>query len=583
MEFKYKLLAVASTMALSTWAYNDLIDNDATEKALQEQIDLLTIDEKSALDDAVDSGIGGIIVEIPADDQRQYSLKNEARKSKLVPQGPIYSGPDITASQDDNDILPQKTSVSKSSKNQNVPRIVPQKPDQITREEAVNAAIDGSEESLKVLQQYFDSSAGQVDKISDLASKLLSDLGKSGLVSNDSSMKDAAARVIDAAARAATSAYTIPYSSVSDFGLSFGDIGWDFGPNKKIPHRGFIRITPTSSNIKGTGLLALEASKENDFLKDGILNVSSFGIPDVDKGNYRLYVFTAPLPSGMMISHPFGNRFGINGHQLRVIDTAKTGNPQWAKLSTNGVSLTGDAGHDENTSTPDVEPVSLGFEQSGDVNGWLLTTLVKNTGEPIEMKFEADGDAETYIVGIILSPTDMTDMEEKLNEQLFAMLENLAPGGTDSAGQTFNNDFTAQTFSQFFSNPNTRSGLGPNAQALDGFGSRITLPSTPGGGGGDGGDGGGGDGGDGGGGDGGDGGGGDGGGGDGGGGDGGGGDGGDGGGGGGGDGGGDGGDGGDGGGGDGGGGDGGGGDGGGGDGGGGDGGDGGGGGGGDGG
>ncbi len=459
MGLKYKLLAVVSTFALSIWGYNDFIDNSATEKALLDQVDLLTENEVAAVDSTM-----GVIVASPEDTGKNITRPQKfatrdiiPKKATLIPQGPAFSG-STTAKK-----LPH-TSL-----------IVPQKTEQITREEAVYAAIDGSEESLKILQHYFDSSAGQSDKITKLASEVLSKLGNSALANNNHSLQDAAARVIDAAARAATSAYTIPYSSISDFGLSFGDLGWDFGPAKKIPHRGFIRITPASGNIEGTGLLALEASKENDFLKDGIINVSAFGIPEMEEGSFRLFVFTAPLPSGVSVSQPFGDRFGVNGNQLRVIDTAKTGSPQWAKLSSNGVSLTGEEGNKEFASA--TEPIKLGFEQKNDINGWLLTTLVKSGGEPINMRFESDSKLETYIVGIIMSPVDMTEMEELLNEQLFAMLENLAPGGYDTAGRTFNNDFTANIFSQFFNNPNLRSALGPNAQNLDGFGSRISLPS----------------------------------------------------------------------------------------------------------
>ncbi|MBL4894616.1 MAG: hypothetical protein JKY59_07095, partial [Emcibacter sp.] len=461
MELKYKLLAVVSTLALSTWAYNDLIGNESSQKALQDQIDLLTINEKMAMDSSIQSDPSGIIVANPESARnRPTALPITALKTTLVPQGTTYSQPAIAP------VL--------SHNSQAMPRsqIVPQKIEPITLEEAVYAAIDGSEESLRILQQYFDRSAGQQDRITHLASAVLSGLGASGLVENDHNLQDAAARVIDAAARSATSAYSMPFASISDFGLSFGDTGWDFGPVQKIPHRGFIRITPASGSIDGSGLVALQASKENDFLKDGILNVRAFGIPEVAKGHYRLYVFTTALPSGTKVSHPFGNRFGVNGHQIRVIDTAKTDNPQWAKLSANGVSLVGTEGNKPNS---DLMPVSLGFEQKNDVGGWLLTTLIKGDDQTINMKFESDGPSETYIVGVILSPVDISDMEDDLNEQLFAMLQNLAPGGTAATGRVFNNDFTAETLNQFFVTPNTRSALGPNARELDGFGGTSAL------------------------------------------------------------------------------------------------------------
>jgi len=180
MEFKYKLLAVVSTLALSTWAYNDLINNETTEQILQDQIDLLTRSEKSALSDSSDAETAPFIVARPENDLRNNRAEINSENPALVPQGPIYSDPLQAPSY-------KKTSVPKNNVTAQQPStsyIVPQRLEEITLEEAVNAAIDGTEESLKILQKYFDSSAGQPHKITDLASKILNGLGAAGLVSN---------------------------------------------------------------------------------------------------------------------------------------------------------------------------------------------------------------------------------------------------------------------------------------------------------------------------------------------------------------------------------------------------------------
>ncbi len=472
---RYRLLAVASTLVFSVWAYNDFpykfSSGSGPENQTPEQDPL-------GLDITASSGDDKIIIS-STNGSSSDNFDNNIHENgpKLVPQGNIYSDPSDTHLKNITSSKVKKTSLPSGDFTESPPFTVHNSIKTITTEEALAAALDGTESGLKILQRYFDSSIGQPDKITALASGLLHGLGKSGLAENSHILQEAATRVIEAAARAATSAYTIPYSSLSDFGLSLGDRGWDFGPSKKIPHRGFARITPASSNIEGSRLLALEASKENNFLKDGILNVEAFGIDEVEKGSYRLHIFTAPLPTGKSLSHPFGQRFGVNGNQIRIVDSSQFHSKRWAKLSSNGVSLIGGDEIETEENLGNVEPVSLGQDEKADTEGWLLTSLVRSTGEPINMRFETDQQLGTYIVGIILSPIDLSNMETELNEQLLAMLENLTPGGTDTGTRVFNNDFTAQTLGQFFNTPNTRSGLGPNARVLDGFGSRITLPS----------------------------------------------------------------------------------------------------------
>ena len=229
MELKYKLLAVVSTLALSTWAYNDFIDNDAIEKALKDQIDLLTVKEQTDSNNK-----SGIIVAIPEATSGQHTNLTKTRKTTDFKKNDFErSGLETSGHESDNDqavLVPQGPTYFKATaplQRPHTPLTTPQINKRITQEAAVKAAIDGSENSLRILQKYFDASAGQQEKITDLASGVLQALGNSGLVENSHNLQEAAARVIDAAARAATSAYTIPYSSISDFGLSFGDLGWD--------------------------------------------------------------------------------------------------------------------------------------------------------------------------------------------------------------------------------------------------------------------------------------------------------------------------------------------------------------------
>ena len=305
MELKLKLLAVVGTVALGTWLYTDFIDTDPIRKTLEEQTTPFIIVEDQTFENTVDT----LEKEVTGQDAEPVApivsegQTRPVKKSSLTPQGPLFAKP--------------------------APNQAPAIPEQITPrhvtlEEALAAALDGSEDSLRLLQNYFDATSGLPEEISKRVSALLEALGALPLEGSGGALEEAAKRIVDAAARAASSAYVMPYQTLSDFALNREDIAWDFGPDGKIPHRGFMRIGPKSRLVDGKGLVALEAGKENIFLKDGILNVERFGVPEMGEGSFRVFIVTAPLPSGSALAYPFGRKFGFNGNELRMVKASES-------------------------------------------------------------------------------------------------------------------------------------------------------------------------------------------------------------------------------------------------------------------
>ncbi|MFC7050158.1 hypothetical protein [Emcibacter nanhaiensis] len=446
MKAKLKLLAAVGTVTLGAWIYYDFVDTDSTREAVKKQVEPFVIVEDGTFEKTVDN-----LLKKPEEKDSEPIApvdKNGTvipiRKSALIPQGPLYD------KEAPSPVFPKDSKAVKA----------------ITLDDALAAAIDGSDEALQLLQDFFDKKDGVPEEIGERASEMLSALGKMPL--DSAALEQAARRVIDAAARSATSAYAMPFTSLSDFGLTAGDYGWDFGPDGKTPHRGFMRVGPKSNLISGKGLVALEASPENDFIKDGVLNVNKFGTTDVEAGTYRLYVVTTTLPSGGRLAYPFGRKFGFNGNELRVVDVGAGSSKRQAKLTSRGIVLESRPGEMDGE-TPLV-PVTFGKE--GEPEGWLITSLIQTNGEPVRLSFEKLGNEETYIVSIVISPTSLEEFENQLNEQLLAFLNDVAPAaGGPGHTRPFGNDFTAKTIAQFFTNPNTRSGLGSNASPVEAFSS----------------------------------------------------------------------------------------------------------------
>ncbi|RME65227.1 MAG: hypothetical protein D6782_06645, partial [Alphaproteobacteria bacterium] len=108
----------------------------------------------------------------------------------------------------------------------------------VSAAQALAGAIRGDEAGLATLQAYLDGAAGDLKRLEDRALRLIDKLADSEVAVDFLRLAETANRIIDAAATAAASSYTMPLVVTADAGLAEDMSGWDFGYAARTPATG---------------------------------------------------------------------------------------------------------------------------------------------------------------------------------------------------------------------------------------------------------------------------------------------------------------------------------------------------------
>jgi hypothetical protein len=189
---------------------------------------------------------------------------------------------------------------------------------------AADGALDGTDEGIADLLDYFDAAGGNETVIAFRAQLLLEALGKDSRAADSlSALQEATKNISEAAFTALWSGYVMPANFQPDFALPPGSIGYDLGAvmlesgEINPVYDDFIRVPANSNHIEGS---ATDVETSPQLLwGDGVKGLTVFTAP-IPNGTYKVYVLTSS-EAGIDPSVAFGeyNTLRRDG-RLRRID-----------------------------------------------------------------------------------------------------------------------------------------------------------------------------------------------------------------------------------------------------------------------
>lgn len=354
---------------------------------------------------------------------------------------------------------------------------------------AADGALDGTDQGIADLLDYFDAAGGNETIIAFRAQLLLEALGKDSRAADSlTALQEATKNISEAAFTALWSGYVMPTNFQPDFALPPGSIGYDLGAvmlesgEINPVYDDFIRVPANSNHIEGS---ASDVETSPQLLwGDGVKGLTVFTAP-IPNGTYKVYVLTSS-EGGIDPSVAFGeyNTLRRDG-RLRRIDLrggdgisrnwnqqdcgaqdqvqieqpvynpddvpaeqrASDTGPQCRKLDADGGLATAEVLMSRQGISAEIEPeltmVSLGPDQTrGKGAVYALREEVKN-GQ-LFLDFHQAG-VPTYVVGIIVVAADDT-FGAQMAAMVSAVLETVHPAagdGTQGPGMATN--FAATT------------------------------------------------------------------------------------------------------------------------------------------
>jgi len=354
---------------------------------------------------------------------------------------------------------------------------------------AADGALDGTDQGIADLLDYFDAAGGNETIIAFRAQLLLEALGKdSRAVDSLSALQEATTNISEAAFTALWSGYVMPVNFQPDFALPPGSIGYDLGAvmleggEINPVYDDFIRVPANSNHIEGS---ASDVETGPQLLwGDGVKGLTVFTAP-IPNGTYKVYVLTSS-EAGIDPSVAFGeyNTLRRDGRLRRIDlrdgdgisrnwnqqdcgaqDQVRIEQPvynpddvpaeqrasdtgiQCRKLDADGGLATAEVLMSRQGISAEIEPeltmVSLGPDQTrGKGAVYALREEVKN-GQ-LYLDFHQAG-VPTYVVGIIVVAADDT-FSAQMATMVSAVLETVHPAagdGTQGPGMATN--FAATT------------------------------------------------------------------------------------------------------------------------------------------
>lgn len=189
---------------------------------------------------------------------------------------------------------------------------------------AADGALDGTDQGIADLLDYFDAAGGNETIIAFRAQLLLEALGKDSRAADSlSALQEATKNISEAAFTALWSGYVMPVNFQPDFALPPGSIGYDLGAvmledgEINPVYDDFIRVPANSNHIEGS---ASDVETGPQLLwGDGVKGLTVFTAP-IPNGTYKVYVLTSS-EGGIDPSVAFGeyNTLRRDG-RLRRID-----------------------------------------------------------------------------------------------------------------------------------------------------------------------------------------------------------------------------------------------------------------------
>jgi len=301
---------------------------------------------------------------------------------------------------------------------------------------AIEGAIIGSPDSLRVLQSYFDAVGGDEVTLTARAQAVIDGLRGSDIANSFTALAEATTNVFNAASTSLWSGYVMPTHFDPAFALSFGARGYDFGSDLNAdggqdqPYSNFIRVAPNSGFVAGDAVQPIRTSSKS-LLGDGLAGVTSFDA-EMANGEYTVYVL-ASGESGIAPTAAFGSRTFIESDTpVRRVDLTDDSNKSAQVLLTA-------FGASSHIGDPQIVAASLDDE----ADGYVLRLRAIVEDGVVQIRF-APGQVPTYISAIIIESADPI-LEARLAELVSALLEDAptpAPASGDAGTAT---DFTGSS------------------------------------------------------------------------------------------------------------------------------------------
>lgn len=253
--------------------------------------------------------------------------------------------------------------------------------DPLTREELLAAALAGDPSARIALLALFAEVTGDSEAITTLAVELIN-----ALVGDPVAIVDAATLIADVATDALSTQPIVRVQVDENFILPPGAVGWDLGSPDSPTFAGFSKLTSGDKGIVAGATSGIQRPGGEGLLSDGLANVSKLFLNvDVPDGAYRLILLTDDQGNQIFVN-PLGQAIIVNG----VRTVMPSGSPDsWLGNGTLGA-------------------VGASFTAGGlgTGTGGATVLYVEVVNGQLVIEFEAAGDSQILLTGLILEPAE---------------------------------------------------------------------------------------------------------------------------------------------------------------------------------
>ena len=275
----------------------------------------------------------------------------------------------------------------------------------LTKEQAMELALSGGDAEFEQLVDYFASTGGNADGVSEAAAALIKEFE-----GDPEALIEAAGRVADAASEAMSASRVERFGGEQEFlDVPADGFAFDFTTSDSDTLAGFERVTPNDPRLEGADMSGLRRPASSAVVSAGVTGVRKFKTK-LPNGRYRIVIMTDDLGDWSQFPRPLGNRIIVNGDSRRVL----TKDP--------GDWLGGGGGGGGSI---------VGVEEGV---GGAIVLEIEITGDELELEFP--GGDNIYLAGLIVEPieeftedVDRFDAEERI---AVAVAESLAEVVTEA-------------------------------------------------------------------------------------------------------------------------------------------------------
>ncbi|WP_374763772.1 hypothetical protein [Yunchengibacter salinarum] len=281
-------------------------------------------------------------------------------------------------------------------------------------DQAVEGALSVDEWGFQVVQAYFNQALGDSDAVKQRVEALLAGIEAKAGEFDLTTISDAVNLVVEAGARTYWSAYMAPFVLDQNFKLT-GGYGWDLGPSTSEPYEDFVRVGANSKMLVGENMQELTDGSGSTITSDGIRNMAEFVVNNMENGQYRIIIVTAPKPDGEEVLYPFGVDVKRNGANMNLVDTRATDDlVPVMRLASEGL---GRLGADGAKIDPDEKMET----------GHILATRAEVTDGTLRINFRQLGGQDTYVTAVMAYPEPANVIDQELALTVADFLQRVAP------------------------------------------------------------------------------------------------------------------------------------------------------------